>query len=133
MDFIYYGKFDSEGKNSWISSVKEEVIKYNEDELCGFKISNQMFIDMMSGSKIINRFEKNKEITKDIPMFLISGDDDPVGNFGKDIKKLFNRYKENNLKEVKYKVYNAIRHEVIRDIRKDEVYTDLENWILERV
>jgi alpha-beta hydrolase superfamily lysophospholipase len=92
-----------------------------------------MFIDMMSGSKIINRFEKNIEITKDIPMFLISGDDDPVGNFGKDIKKLFNRYKENNLKEVKYKVYNAIRHEVIRDIRKDEVYTDLENWILERV
>ncbi len=133
MNLIYNRKFNSEGENSWISSIKEEVKKYNADELCGFNISNQMFIDMMSGIKIIDKFEKNKEISKDIPMFLICGSDDPVGNFGKDLKKLFDKYKENNLKEIKYKIYNGARHEVIRDVRKDEVYTDLENWILKQV
>src|SRR6056297_1346627 len=133
MDLIYNRKFDNEGENSWISSVQEEVIKYNEDELCGFKISNQMFIDIMSGIKIIDRIEKNKEILKNIPILLICGDDDPVGNFGKDLKKLFNRYKQNNINDVKYKIYKKIRHEVIRDIRKDEVYTDIETWIKNKI
>ena len=129
LDLIYNRKFDSNVKNSWISSLKAEVNKYNTTEKYGFKLTNQMFIDIFEGLKTIERKEKNSEISKDIPLFIISGSEDPVSNFGKDIKKLFNRYKEIDVKDIKYKIYRALRHEVIRDKRNDAVYLDLENWI----
>lgn len=126
-------KFASDDDNNWISSLKEEVNKYNEDELCDFKVTNQMFIDMFNGLKTIDKIEKNREISKDIPLFIVSGKDDPVSKYGKDVKKLFKRYKTKELKDLKYKIYSNIRHEVLRDRRKEEVYSDFEKWINEHV
>ncbi|MFO7814593.1 MAG: alpha/beta hydrolase [Halanaerobiales bacterium] len=133
MDLIFNWKFDSDDHNNWISSLKEEVEKYNNDEHCGFEVTNQMFIDIYNGLKTIDKIEKNREISKDIPLFIVSGKDDPVSKYGKDVKKLFNRYKRRQLKDLKYKVYSNIRHEVLRDRRKEEVYSDFENWINEHL
>jgi len=129
LDLIYNRKFNSNNKNNWISSIKEEVEKYSSDKKCGFKITNQMFIDVFGGLKTIDIKEKNKEISKDIPLFIISGSDDPVSNYGSDVRKLFDKYKKANLKDVKYKLYSGVRHEVIRDKRNEDVYNDLETWI----
>lgn len=133
MDLTFNWKFNGNENNNWISSLNEEVEKYNEDELCDFEVTNQMFIDMLSGLKTIDKIEKNREISKDIPLFIVSGKDDPVSQYGKDVKKLFKRYKAKELKDLKYKVYSNIRHEVLRDRRKEEVYSDFEEWINEHV
>ncbi len=130
LDLVYNRKFNNDNKNNWISSLKKEIEKYSNDKQCGFKISNQMFIDMMTGLKTIYNKEKNKEISNDIPLFIISGKEDPVSNYGKDVKKLFNKYKDANLKDIKYKIYFGLRHEVMRDKRNQDVYKDLEEWIL---
>ena len=110
-------------------SLEKEVDKYTRDEKCGFKITNQMFVDITEGLKTINKKEKNKGISKDIPLFIIGGSDDPVSNYGSDVRKLFDKYKQANLKDVKYKLYSGVRHEVIRDKRNEDVYNDLEDWI----
>ncbi len=133
LDLIYNRKFDKDSSKNWISSLKEEVENYDKDKNCGFKITNQMYIDMMNGLKTIYNIEKNKEISKDIPLFIMSGQDDPVSNYGKDVKKLFNKYKEANVKDIKYKIYSNIRHEVIRDKRNQDVYNDLEKWISDHI
>ena len=133
MSLIFNWKFSGDEDNSWISSLKEEVDNYNEDELCDFEVTNQMFIDMFSGLKTIEKIEKNREISKDIPLFIVSGKDDPVSQYGKDVKKLFKRYKTKEVKDLKYKIYSNIRHEVLRDRRKEEVYNDFEEWINEHL
>lgn len=133
LDLIYNRKFNSDNKNNWISSLEQEVDKYTRDEKCGFKITNQMFVDMMEGIKTIDKKEKNKEISKDIPLFIIGGSDDPVSNYGSDVRKLFDKYKEANLDDVKYKLYSGVRHEVIRDKRNEDVYNDLETWINDHI
>ena len=133
LDLIYNRKFDKDSSKNWISSLKEEVENYDKDKNCGFKITNQMYIDMMNGLKTIYNIEKNKEISKDIPLFIMSGQDDPVSNYGKDVKKLFNKYKEANVKDIKYKIYSNIRHEVVRDKRNQDVYNDLEKWISDHI
>lgn len=133
LDLVYNRKFNKDSSKNWLSSLKEEVKKFDDDKYCGFKITNQMYIDITNGLKNIYNIEKNKEISKDIPLFIISGQDDPVSNYGSDVKKLFNKYKEAGLKDIKYKIYSNLRHEVIRDKRNQDVYNDLENWIIDRV
>jgi alpha-beta hydrolase superfamily lysophospholipase len=133
MNLTFNWKFDGDDDNSWISSLKDEVDRYKEDDLCDFEVTNQMFIDMFGGLKTIDKIEKNKEISKDISLFIVSGKDDPVSQYGKDVKKLFRRYKAKELKDLKYKVYSNIRHEVLRDRRKEEVYSDFEKWITEHI
>lgn len=133
LDLVYNRKFNKDSSKNWLSSLKEEVKKFDDDKYCGFKITNQMYIDITNGLKNIYNIEKNKEISKDIPLFIISGQDDPVSNYGSDVKKLFNKYKEAGLKDIKYKIYSNLRHEVIRDKRNQDVYNDLEKWIIDRV
>jgi alpha-beta hydrolase superfamily lysophospholipase len=133
LDLIYNRKFNKNVNNNWLSSIKEEIEKYNSDEQCGFKLKNQMFIDMLEGLKTIDKKEKNREISKDIPLLIIGGSEDPVSNYGKDIKELFNKYKKLDFKDLKYKIYSNLRHEVIRDKRKDDVYSDLNQWIFNHI
>jgi len=133
LEMMYNRKFNRDIKKSWLSSSQDVVQKYNEDERCGFDISNQMFIDMLEGLKTIDKKEKNREISRDIPLLIMSGKDDPVSNYGQDVKKMFKKYKKGNLVDVKYKIYSDVRHEIIRDQRNEEVYSDLEKWISEHL
>ncbi|MBS3810907.1 MAG: alpha/beta hydrolase [Halanaerobiales bacterium] len=133
LEMMYNRKFNRDIKKSWLSSSQDVVQKYNKDERCGFDISNQMFIDMLEGLKTIDKKEKNREISRDAPLLIMSGKDDPVSNYGQDVKKMFKKYKKGNLVDVKYKIYSDVRHEIIRDQRNEEVYSDLEKWISEHL
>ncbi|MCF8008627.1 MAG: alpha/beta hydrolase [Halanaerobiales bacterium] len=128
-ELIFNYKFNRSIKHSWICGVKEEVKNYNQDNFCGFKYSNQMYTDLLTGLKDIEKIEKNKKISNNVPIFIISGNQDPVSDNGKNVKKLFEIYKDCNLDDLKYKIYNGVRHEVMRDIRKEEFLFDLKEWI----
>ncbi|MDE5618197.1 MAG: alpha/beta hydrolase [Clostridia bacterium] len=64
-------------------------------------------------------------VSKDLPIFIISGDNDPVGDNGKLVNRLYDTYKEYGLKDVTIKLYNGARHELLNEINKDEVYADV--------
>lgn len=59
----------------------------------------------------------------------MAGAMDPVGNNGKGIIKLYNMYKSLNIKDVKYKLYKDGRHEMLNEINKEEVMTDIVTWL----
>ena len=62
-------------------------------------------------------------------MIFISGGRDPVGNFGKDVSKAFNMYKNIGIKNVSMKLYNEDRHEILNELDKEQVYDDIVIWI----
>ena len=66
---------------------------------------------------------------KDLPILVTSGEDDPVGNFGKDPTTLANIYKEVGIKDVELKLYPNDRHEILNEFDKDEVYKDILDWL----
>ena len=115
--------------NAWISSIKEEVKKYDEDPLCGFKPTNGYFLEMGLAMKRIWSKQSEARISKDTPLFLVSGSDDMVSERTKNMLVLFERYKKLGIKDVTYKIYEGARHEPLNDISRNEIVEDCITWL----
>ena len=73
------------------------------------------------------------KVRKDLPIFIISGKEDPVGNFGKMVEKCYKGYKAEGIKDVTLKLYDGMRHEILNEIGKEKVYKDILDWIKEKI
>lgn len=72
------------------------------------------------------------KIPKDLPVFILSGDKDPVGGAGKGVNKLYQAYRKAGLKDVTIKLYPGGRHEMLNEINRNEVMQDVLNWLNEK-
>jgi alpha-beta hydrolase superfamily lysophospholipase len=117
----------------WLSRDEAEVQKYIDDPWCGFVFSNGMTYEFLKG--MVNLFDPDNEarIPKDLPIYIISGEMDPVGaNNG--VMALVNRYRDDlGLADVSYSIYPGARHEILNEINRDEVHADIVAWLAERV
>ena len=109
----------------WLSRDEANVQKYIDDPLCGFIPSCSLFRDMMTGVKFITNKKNLTAMNKDMPVYFMSGDMDPVGECGKGVQKAYNNFLEAGMKDVSIKLYPGGRHEMLNEINKDEVYTDI--------
>ena len=113
----------------WLSRDEANVQKYIDDPLCGFIPSCSLFRDMMTGVKFITNKKHLTAMNKDMPVYFMSGDMDPVGECGKGVQKAYNNFLEAGMKDVSIKLYPGGRHEMLNEINKDEVYTDILAWL----
>lgn len=121
----YDKKFKKEKiSNAWLSYNKENIVKYNEDPKCGFRCSNRFYRDFLNGLNSIQKTKNIKKISKHLPILIIGGKKDPVGNYGKGLAKLFKIYSKHGL-DVKFKVYENMIHEVLNETNKQIVYQDV--------
>ena len=111
----------------WLSVNEENVDKYIADPYCGADFSASYFMDLIINFNTIAK-DFNK-IPQDLPVYLFSGAKDPVGNMGKGVKKLFNKYQKLGLKNLEMKLYENGRHEMLNETNKEEVYQDVLNWL----
>lgn len=117
----------------WISRSHPVVGAYINDPYCGFICTASFYYDLM---KLTANAANNKLIRltrPDLPLFIISGEKDPVGGYGKDIKRLLSVYKKLGFTNVAYKFYPECRHELINELNKEEVYADIIHWITKRL
>ena len=105
------------------------VAKYVADDKCGFTCSTSFYIDLLTGLDLIHRKEEVKKTPTNLPIFLVSGTLDPVGDDGKGVKKVYQLYKRTGCKHVRMKLYENARHEVLNEINKEEVYEDILHWL----
>lgn len=135
MDKLSFGGFNSSVKNpqtdfDWLCSEKAEVDKYIKDEFCGFIYPTEFYQDLINGLWDIHKEENLNKIKKiDIPIYILAGDRDPVGYFGKGILNLYNTYKKLGVKDLNYKLYKEGRHEMLNEINKDVVIKEIVYWI----
>lgn len=113
----------------WLSKNKENVDKYEADPLCGGVASAGLFRDMMGGIMFIGDKANIAKMRKDLPVFLISGSMDPVGDYGKGVKKVYDMFRASGMKAVSMKLYPDDRHEILNEDDKDQVYQDVLNWV----
>lgn len=116
-------------KVDWLSRDQEIVDNYINDKRIDFIFTLNAFYNMFKG--MLHLYDNNNisKIQKDFPMILLSGEDDPVGNFGKDIVKLYNSYKKIGMVNVSYKLYENDRHEIINELDREIIYKDILNWM----
>lgn len=136
LNTLMFGGFNKRIKNprtpfDWLSVNTENVDKYIADPLCGYGPTNGFCLEFIKG---MNRLHKKKflqKIRKDLGIFIISGSDDPVTNYSKDVGKLEAMYKKLGVKNVQTKIYQGLRHEILNEDSKEEVYKDIVNFFKE--
>ena len=99
------------------------------DNWCGIPLLASFYYDMTSLLNKIHKSSNIKKINKKLPILFIYGTKDPVGSYGKTIEKLIRIYKKNNINNISVKKYEGARHEPLNEINKEEVESDIINWI----
>ncbi|MBR4117168.1 MAG: lysophospholipase [Clostridia bacterium] len=120
----YNQKFEGESEYEWLTKDREVIKKYSADKLCNFKFTISAMIDLLELLSNCNRKEWYQNFKKELPTFIISGEDDPVGNYGKGVTEVYNLLKAQNA-NVKIKLYKNCRHEIHNDSCQDEMFADI--------
>lgn len=125
----YNNNFKPNRTNSdWISTDNKNVDEYEEDRLCGFLVTNSLWLDMSKGFLEIFSIKNFKDVNKDMPILLISGSLDPVGNFGKGSPKLAKMLNKIFI-DVNSIIVKGEKHEVFSGALKESSYKILKNFI----
>ena len=113
----------------WLSRDEAVSEKFAKDELCGFDFTSSAFRDMFTGLLEITDLNNIARMPKSLPVLMIAGKCDPVGGFGKMVLKCYGAFEAAGLRNVTLKLYDGMRHEVINELGKEEVYSDILNWL----
>ncbi len=113
----------------WLSRDEQEVDKYINDPFCGGIFTAGFFHDLLDGIITINKMENIRNIPSKLPIFLVSGSKDPVGNYSKGVLKTYKAYKQAGIDDVRYHIYKEARHEILNENNRDEVKEDILTWI----
>ena len=112
----------------WITSDNENLDMYVADPLCSFMSTVNAYYNVFSGMIGIQRKESVYMIPKGLPVLFVSGADDPVGEFGKGVRKIYEKYRAAGIRDVTLRLYTGDRHEILNETDRDQVYKDLLNW-----
>lgn len=129
----YDKPFEHRTHYDWGMRDTKEVDEYVADPLCGFLFTVAGFMDLSQLTIQCNEDRWFNNVAKDKPVLLMSGDMDPVGNYGKGVTEVYKKLLETDHKNVTLKLYHDARHEILNELNKDEVYNDLEHWIEENI
>ncbi len=120
----YNKRFDENDTYSWLTTNEEIRKKFVSDPLCSYRFTISAMCDLVRLSKECNTGRWfGSRVTKK-PILLLSGSDDPVGNYGKGVKTVYDKLKANGA-DVKFKLYAGCRHEILNDKCRKKVIKDI--------
>lgn len=120
-------------RNDWITRDERIVDLYNAEPRNNFVFTAQAFFDFFGGLMAIADKEKLERMDRQLPLIFMSGAKDPVGNQGKGVKRVCDLYRRLGCKDLELKLYPEARHEIFNEINREDVYTDLLDWLLRRM
>lgn len=135
-DFIYkmaFGSYnqrfaDENDPYAWLSADRANRDRYRADRFCTFRFTVSAMQDLVILNKNCNEKTWFRSIDHKKPILLVSGSDDPVGEFGEGVKKVYNALKAAGA-NVRMKLYEGCRHEILQDFKKETVTSDIIRFI----
>jgi len=128
----YNDRFGEKGGFQWLSRSEENVSAYVRDPACGFCFTLNGFFNMFESIHLLADRAYVSRMPEDLPVLIVSGGDDPVGEFGKAPKAVEQECIGLGMKDVTLKIYPEDRHEIHMETDKEKVLGDISGWILEK-
>ncbi|HEY6356510.1 MAG TPA: alpha/beta hydrolase, partial [Burkholderiaceae bacterium] len=113
----------------WLSRDPAEVDKYVKDPLCGFAFTNELTRDIFVGFVQMRSPALEARIPKTLPVLVIQGELDPVGENLVGTRRLVVRYQALGLTLIETRYYTGARHELLNETNRDEVTADVLGWL----
>jgi len=112
----------------WLSTVHDIVDTYMADPLCGFPFTARGYYDMFTGISQLSP-KALSAMEKDIPIYLFSGELDPVGKYGAGVRKVAEQLQSAGISDVSVRIYPNSRHEMFNEKDRETVWRDLLGWM----
>lgn len=119
LSFGAYAKNFEDGE--WVSGDEENNAAYHADLLCDFTCSNRFYADFFKGLKSLYTKKYIKNLPVNLPLLIASGTDDPVGDMGRGVKKLYEFYTQKaGMQDVTLALFEGCRHEFLNEKKGQE-------------
>ncbi len=131
---IAFGTYNTKFKphrteHDWLSRDEQVVDTFEADPRCTFTFTLQGFLDLFSMLKFVSDKSWASMVPVDLPVILLSGAMDPVGQYGKGVKEVHDRLALAGIKDLIIKLYEGCRHEILNETNRETVYQDVLQWI----
>ena len=131
-----YKEFDTTGKEperSWLSKNVENVKAYYQDPMCTYQFSLSGYKGLLEACLYDNKPANIAKMRKDMPVLVVSGANDPVGNLGEGVRQAYQKFCDAGLSDVTISLYEDDRHEILNELDRADVYNDLYDWMMSRI
>lgn len=133
LDFLFFGRFNRYFKPNrtdfdWLSRDTQQVDLYCQDSLCGFKVSNQFWYNMLSALARLSTHSSFCKLPTTLPFYILGGDQDPL-SLPNGLHKLSRQLRSAGIHDVTTAIYPGGRHEMLNEINQQEVWQALYQWL----
>ena len=124
----YNKKFDNvKTEFDWLTKDEDEVQKYIDDKYCGFLFTAAGYKDLFSVLNSVSGKDWYEQLSTDIPVLVVSGSMDPVGDYSKGVAQVAEDLKATG-HDVTLKLFDGDRHEILNETNRDEVEDYIAAW-----
>lgn len=133
IEWLSFGSFNKAFKPNrtafdWLSRDPDAVDRYIADPLCGFRCTNQFWLDLLQGLANISQPAHLARARAGLPLLIVGGQCDPV-SAGKRLTELGNAWRQSAKAQVQTIIYPQARHEVFNELNQTQVFSDLIAWL----
>ena len=129
----YARRFSAENDPlAWLSRDPDSNEAYRRDEACGFPFTVAGYHELFRLISMAQDRSLVAAMPHDLPVLLLSGADDPVGNMGKGAPKVASLLESCGIGDVELHLYPGARHELLNETNRDEVFADIVAWLTEK-
>ena len=119
---------DKNSELDWITRDKDKIEIYNSDPLGNLAFTSGAYRDLVRLLSEVSKREWAYSLPKTLPIMLMSGDEDPIGDFGKGVRRVYERLKKAGMTNLSIRTYIDARHELINETNRQEVFEDILRW-----
>lgn len=128
---MYNEKFNENDNYSWLTKDTEIRDKFRNDKYCTFKFTLSAMQDLITLNRETNKNSWFNSVKKAMPVLLVSGEDDPVGDYGRGVTEVYDKLRSAGC-DVNLKLYKNCRHEILNDSCREETVKDILEFIEKR-
>ena len=119
--------------NAWLTRDTKVVTAYNADPRCGYLFTLQAYHDLFTLVQAVSHRNWAYRLPAELPLLLISGEDDPVGAYGKGVRTVAERLKKAGVSDLTLRLYPAMRHEILNETEHETVWSDIKQWLEQKL
>jgi alpha-beta hydrolase superfamily lysophospholipase len=117
----------------WLSRDGSEVDNYIADGRIIKSFTAAFYRDMIAGALLAGRKACMAGTPKQLPLLFVSGGQDPLGGYGRGIRKTVRAYGKAGMRDVTLIVYPDARHELFQELERDKTMEDIWRWMSSRI
>lgn len=117
----------------WLTRDDTAVSTYMEDPDCGFVYPTAFYHELIRGARLAWSTGTFRGTPPELPVYLLGGDEDPMGNYGQALRDAADRYRKAGLQDVTVRLYPGGRHEMFNELNREDVFRETALWMEEKI